>query len=108
MTGPTSNPVDADEGFFINWAEFWARKREPRGDPVDPVWRRLVTRKIPTCRCGTKMEPTYARNSGTTEVLLACPRWGGKPWRSNGHQYLVTTTQEHAAEGCCTLREVGG
>ena len=63
---------------------------------------------IPTCRCGEAMKPTYVRNSGTTEVCYACPSWGGAPWKANGHQWLLTTTEEHAAIGCCNIREVMG
>jgi hypothetical protein len=61
------------------------------------------------CRCGEQMQPVYIRNSGTTEVRQACPKWGGAPWKqNNGHQYVLTTTWEHAITGCCNLQEVCG
>lgn len=66
------------------------------------------------CKCGRNWVPVYYGNSGTTEIRLACPvvreAWGDDPyvWRRTvrGHQFVITTTPEHQATGCCNIWEV--
>lgn len=62
----------------------------------------------PLCRCGEKMLPVFIYNSGTTRITAVCPKTFTHPWAENGHQYLVTTTPEHAATGCCNVQRIDG
>ena len=62
--------------------------------------------RLPKCRCGAGMRSLYPvdHNSGTTEIVAACPEPG------KGHQQIVQTTPRHAIEqpGCCNICEVEG
>lgn len=64
------------------------------------------------CTCGLPFIPAYFANSGSTRVRAACPEWIAEQRRSDwyervpGHEYVVETTPEHAATGCCDIRRV--
>lgn len=66
------------------------------------------------CQCGQLWQRCYYENSGTTEIRLACPHlvdyWGDNPyvWRRSleGHQFVVSSTAEHASTGCCDVWKV--
>lgn len=90
--------------------------------PDEPPARANNPRKIPkgkptTCKCGLAWVSVWHENSGTTDVTLACPvirdEWApGGPygWRHEvpGHQYVITTTAQHAATRCCNVFSVQG
>lgn len=68
-----------------------------------------------TCRCGQPWVSVHFGNSGTTEILRACPtvraEWADVPTYTRGasvpgHEFVVTTKPTHAATGCCNIRHV--